>query len=66
MSLRIIGLLDKIIGLLDKLKKRDTMRGFLSILSLFSNKFNRFNDTGGRMLHYIYYMALTFLTAYLA
>ena len=31
---------------LNKLKKRDKMRGFQSILSLFLNKFNIFNNTG--------------------
>ena len=28
----------------------DKMQGFLSILSLFRNKFNKFNDTGVGML----------------
>ena len=32
------------------------MRGLLSILSLFRNKFNKFNVTGARMLDSIYHM----------
>ena len=31
--------------LLNKLWKRDKMRGLLSILSLFRNKFNKINNT---------------------
>ena len=34
------------------------MRGLSSILSLFRNKFNKFNNTGARMLDFIYYMTL--------
>ena len=37
-------------NLLNKLKKRDKMRGLPSILSLFLNKFNKFNNTGAQML----------------
>ena len=32
------------------------MRGFPSIFSLFRNKFNQFNNTGARMLDFIYHM----------
>ena len=42
---------------LKELGKRDKMRGLLSILSLFRNKFNKFNDTRARMLDSIYHMA---------
>ena len=35
---------------LNKLGKRDKMRGLLSILSLFRNEFNKFNNTRARML----------------
>ena len=34
------------------------MRGLLSILCLFRNKFNKFNNTGARMLDSIYHMTL--------
>ena len=46
--------------LLNKLKKCDKMRGLLSILSLFSNEFNKFNNTGARMLDSILHMALKY------
>ena len=45
-----------------KLGKRDKMRGLLSILSLFPNKFNEFNNTRARMLDYIYHMTLSGLS----
>ena len=32
------------------------MQGLLSILSLFRNKFNKFNNTGAQMLDSIYHM----------
>ena len=34
-----------LLNLLNKLKKRDKMRGLSSILSLFLNQFNEFNNT---------------------
>ena len=34
------------------------MPGLPSILSLFLNKFNKFNNTGARMLDSIYHMTL--------
>ena len=46
---------------LNELGKRDKMRGLLSILSLFSNEFNKFNNTGARILDSIYPMALNYL-----
>ena len=48
-------------NLLNKLGKRDNKRGLLSILSLFRNKLNKFNDTGARMLDSIYHMTLKIL-----
>ena len=36
-------------NLLNELGKNDKMRGLLSILSLFRNEFNKFNNTGARM-----------------
>ena len=35
-----------LLNLLNKLGKRDKMLGLQSILSLFRNKFNKFNNTG--------------------
>ena len=47
-----------LLNLLNELGKRDKMRGLSSILSLFPNKFNKFNNTRARMLDSIDYMAL--------
>ena len=44
--------------LLNKLRKRDKMRGLPSILSFFHNQFNKFNNTAARMLDSIYHMTL--------
>ena len=38
-----------LLNLLNELGKRDKMRGLPSILSLFHNEFNKFNNTGTRM-----------------
>ena len=35
-----------LLNLLNELRKRDKMLGLPSILSLFRNEFNKFNDTG--------------------
>ena len=49
-----------LLNLLNKLGKRDKMRGLLSILSLFfRNEFIRFRITGARMLYSIYHMTNT-------
>ena len=48
-----------LLNLLNKLGKRDKMRGLPSILSLFRNKFNKFNNTRARMLDSIYHMTNT-------
>ena len=50
-----------LLNLLNELRKSDKMRGLPSILSLFCNKFNKFNIMGARMLDSIYYMTLRFL-----
>ena len=47
-----------LLNLLYELGKRDKMRGLPSILSLFRNEFNKFNNTGARMLDFIYHMTL--------
>ena len=49
-----------LLTLLNKLGKRDKMRGLQRILSLFRNKFNKFNNTRARMLDSIYHMKLRF------
>ena len=50
-----------LLNLLNKLGKRDQMRGLLSNLSIFRNKFNRFNNTRARMLDSNYHMTLRLL-----
>ena len=47
-----------LLNLLNELGKSDKMRGLLSILLLFCNKFNKFNNTGARTLYSIYHMTL--------
>ena len=49
-----------LLNLLNEFGKRYKMRGLPSILSLFRNKFNRFNNTRARMLDSIYHMTNTF------
>ena len=48
-------------NLLNELGKRDKMRGLPSILSLFRNEFNIFNNTRARMLDSIYRMPFRLL-----
>ena len=50
-----------LLNLLNELGKRDKMRGLPSILSLFRNEFNKFNNTRARMLDSIYHMPLRLL-----
>ena len=45
-----------LLNLLNELGKSDKMQGLLSILLLFRDKFNKFNNTGARMLDSIYPM----------
>ena len=46
------------LNVLNELGKRDKTRGFPSILSLFRNEINTFNNKGARMLDSIYHMAI--------
>ena len=48
-----------LLNLLNELGKRDKMRGLPSILSLFRNELNKFNNTRARMLDSIYHMTNT-------
>ena len=50
-----------LLNLLNELGKRDKMRGLPSILSLFRNEFDKFNNSRARMLDSIYHMTLRFL-----
>ena len=50
-----------LLNLLNELRKRDKMRGLLSILSLFRHEFKRFNNTGARMLDSIYHVFVCFV-----
>ena len=43
------------VNLFNKLRKRDKMQGLPSILSLFRNSFNKFNNTGAQMLDSVYH-----------
>ena len=45
-----------LLNLLNELGKRDKMRGLPSILSLFRNEFNQFNNRRARILDYIHHM----------
>ena len=47
-----------LLNVLNELRIRDKMRGLPSILSLFRNEFNRFSNTGARMLDSIYHITL--------
>ena len=47
-----------LLNLLNELRKRDKMRGLPSILSLYRNEFNKFNNTRARMLDSIYKITL--------
>ena len=48
-----------LLNLLDELRKRDKIRGLPSILSLFRNEFNIFNNTRAQMLDSLYHMTNT-------
>ena len=47
-----------LLNVLNELGKRDEMRVLPSILSLFPDEFNKFNNTRARMLDSIYHMTL--------
>ena len=51
-----------LLNLLNELGIIDKMRGLPSILSLFRNEFNKFNNTRARMLDYIYHMTNTLIS----
>ena len=48
-----------LLNLLNELGERDKMRGLPSILTLFRNEFNKFNNTRPRMLDSVYHMTNT-------
>ena len=48
-----------LLNILNEYGKRDKMRGVPSILSLFRNEFNKFNNTRARKLDFIYHITLT-------
>ena len=56
-----------LLNLLNKLGKRDKMRGMPIILSLFRNKFDKFNNAKAQMLDSIYHMThkITFKSLFL-
>ena len=47
-----------LLNLLNELGKRDQIQGLSSILSLFRNSFDKFNNTRAQMLDSIYHMTL--------
>ena len=47
-----------LLNLLKELGKRDKIRSLPSILSLFRNELNKFNNTGARIIDSIYNMTL--------
>ena len=50
-----------LLNLLNELGNSDKMQGLPSILSLFRNKFDKFNNTRVRMLDSIYHLTLRLL-----
>ena len=50
-----------LLNLLNELRNSDKIQGSLSILSLFCNEFNKFNNTGAGILYFIYRMTLKLL-----
>ena len=50
-----------LLNLLNKLGKNEKMQVLSSILSFFSDKFNKFNNTREQMFESIYHMSQTFL-----
>ena len=55
-----------LLNLLKELGKRDKMRSLPSILSLFRNEINNFNNTKARVLDSIYHMALRSLWSFIS
>ena len=50
-----------LLNLLNELRKKDNMQDWSSILSLFCNEFDKFNNTGARMVDSFYHMTLKLL-----
>ena len=50
-----------LLNLLNEWRKSDKMQGLPSILSLFCNKFNKFNNKGAQMFDSIYHMTVRLL-----
>ena len=50
-----------LLNVLNELGKRDKMRGLPSILFLFRNEFNKFNNARAQILDSIYHITLRFL-----
>ena len=50
-----------LLNLLNELRISDKMRGLSSILLLFRNEFNKFNETGARLLDSVYHKTLKIL-----
>ena len=50
-----------LLNLFKELGKRDKMRGLPSILSLFRNEFNKFNNARAQVLDSIYHLPLRIL-----
>ena len=50
-----------LLNVLNELRKRDKMQDLSSILTHFCNEFNKFNNTGARMLDSLYHMTLKLL-----
>ena len=48
-----------LLNLINEMGKRDKMRGLPSILSLFRNEFNKFNNTRAQMLDSVYHITNT-------
>ena len=54
------------IEFIKRMGKRVEMRGLPSILSLYSNEFNKFNNTRARMLDSVYHVTLRLLCSLIA
>ena len=50
-----------LLNLFNELEKRDKMRDLPSILSLFRNEFNKFNNTRAQLLDLSYDIKITYL-----
>ena len=54
-----------LLNLLNELGKRDEIRGLPSILLIFCNEFNKFHNTGERIVHCIYHCGRPWPAAYI-